>query len=577
MKNKREKEITKKTIVERYQIPPSLIGKYLPPPRKVRNRAYENAAPLLLWNESDVQRAIEKYPEIRKAQERRRNKAKKVEEKAKDAIDFLSGFSPESIFERGKLMERSFILHVGPTNSGKTYTALQALKEAETGVYLGPLRLLALEVAETLNADGCLCSLLTGEESIEVPFAEKVASTIELCSYQDHYDVAVIDEAQMLSDINRGPHWLRAICLVDADEVHICMAPEAQPLVESILQRMEADYRIEMHDRLVPLEYKGIFRDITEVEPGDALIAFSRKKVLEIAAALEKQGIAASVIYGALPPASRREEVRRFSEKETTAVVATDAIGMGISLPIRRVIFTEAEKFDGKGSRGLNVTEIRQIAGRAGRFGKYDLGEMLTMSDPRRISSAFKTEIKPIRKLTIAFPEEALSYDRPLKDMLQYWDSLPKNDLFVRESMEEARKLLSRLKHIPHEVTKEQVYALITCPVDVRNSDLVAYWASCCERIFRNEPILRPFWGEDTLEDCELKYRAYDVYHQLLRRIGIEDDCVGDKQRLCEKINGFLKEQKTDFLKRCRICGKELSIRDKYSVCDSCYQKRFDF
>ena len=99
------------------------------------------------------------------------------------------------MFDEGKLYKRKFYLHVGPTNSGKTYQALQALRKASSGVYLGPLRLLALEVCETLNYDGIPCDLLTGEEAIEVPGANITASTIELCDYQKHYEVAVIDEA----------------------------------------------------------------------------------------------------------------------------------------------------------------------------------------------------------------------------------------------------------------------------------------------------------------------------------------------------------------------------------------------
>jgi len=575
-KNRRGPELTKKQIMDRYDLTPGLISRCLPEPRKVKNRSYENAAPILLWREADVETAVQTVPELRKYLARRAKQKKRAEERARDAIEFLQQFSPENLFEKGKLLRRKFVLHVGPTNSGKTYDALQALKNAETGVYLGPLRLLALEVAERLNIEGCLCSLLTGEESIEVPFAEKTASTVELLSYKDHYDVAVIDEAQMIADPFRGPHWVKAICLVDADEVHVCLSPEALPIMESIIEKMGSPYEVHEHDRLVPLEYKGLFRDMKAVEPGDALIAFSRKKVLQIAAELEKNGIAASVIYGALPPASRREEVRRFSSHETTVVVATDAIGMGISLPIRRVIFVESEKFDGKRSRSLNRTEVKQIGGRAGRYGQYDLGEVLTMSDPRRIAYSLKDPVKPIDRLTIGFPEEALSYDRPLGEMLEYWDALPKNDFFTREDMSDARKLLGRIGSIPRDTDKGLVYTLITCPIDVKNTDLVAYWANCCQRIMHGENVFRPFFPEDTLEDCELKYHAYDVYHQLLRRIGVEDDCVPEKEALSEKINEFLKTEKSGFLKRCRICGREMSIYDRFNICEDCFEKSYE-
>ncbi|MCF0144800.1 MAG: glycosyltransferase, partial [Firmicutes bacterium] len=107
------------------------------------------------------------------------------------------------------------------------------------------------------------------------------------------------------------------------------------------------------------------------VEEGDALIVFSKKSVLYCAAELQSQGIHCSVVYGALPYEARKSEVERFLNKETTVIVGTDAIGMGMNLPIRRVAFLEDEKFDGTCKRPLTGEEIRQIAGRAGRLGMY--------------------------------------------------------------------------------------------------------------------------------------------------------------------------------------------------------------
>lgn len=571
---KKDRELSKKTIMHRYGLTPALIGKCLPPPRKVPNPDYENAAPILLWKQSDVEKAMRENPLIKEALERKAEKKRAKKQQARDAAIFLESFSPQILFEEGKQLKRSFILHIGPTNSGKTYQSLQRLKEVETGVYLGPLRLLALEVFENMNEAGCPCSLLTGEEFIDVPFSNIVASTIELANYSEHYDVAVIDEAQMLADMSRGSHWTKALCLIDADEVHVCLAPEAEDLVVRIITELGAPYEIVRHERLVPLHFSGLFREITEVKPGDALITFSRKSVLQLAAALEKSRIKASVIYGALPPASRREEVRRFSEKETTAVVATDAIGMGISLPIRRVIFVDTEKFDGISVRPLNATEIRQIAGRAGRYGKYDKGDVLTMSNPKLIARALNKPIEPITKLTIGFPDEALDYDRPLADMLKEWDNLPKSELFAREDMRDAEFLLDKLGKVPVGTEKSLIMALITCPIDIKSDRLVSYWKDCCQAIFRNEPIPRPYFHEDTLEHCELQYHAFDAYHQLLRRIGVEDDCVAEKTALSERINRFLKQRKVGFLRRCRICGRELRIQDKYSICDRCYARQ---
>lgn len=245
--------------------------------------------------------------------------------------EMLSKYDLTRLVEKAKGMDRKFVLHVGPTNSGKTYQSINALKEAGSGVYLGPLRLMALEVFDKLNAGGCPCTLLTGEEYEPVSDAKVTASTIELCDYQKRYDVAVIDEAQLIGDAARGANWTKAIFAVNAAVVHICMAPEAESLIKHLLEDIQAPYEIVRHERLTPLTFAGKLTRLDDVRPGDALITFSRRGVLSLAAELEKSGRKASVIYGALPPAARREEVRRFESGETSVVVATDAIGLDLT------------------------------------------------------------------------------------------------------------------------------------------------------------------------------------------------------------------------------------------------------
>jgi ATP-dependent RNA helicase SUPV3L1/SUV3 len=124
------------------------------------------------------------------------------------------------------------------------------------------------------------------------------------------------------------------------------MAPEALRYIEGLIKKFSDQYSIVRHERLAPLRYGGTCRGYQDLRPDDALICFSRKSVLSTAALLEKNGFRASVIYGALPPEARRNEVRKYTSGETNIVVATDAIGLGISLPIKRVIFAETEKYD---------------------------------------------------------------------------------------------------------------------------------------------------------------------------------------------------------------------------------------
>lgn len=485
---------------------------------------------------------------------------------------YLEGFSIDTMIEKSKMLDREFVIISGPTNSGKTYRALQYLKSATSGVYLGPLRLLALEVSDELNKDGVSCNLLTGEENIPVFGAQLTASTIEMCDLSAEYDVAVIDECQMIGDRDRGHQWTKAILGVRAKKVILCTAEEAKGLLKGLLKKIGAKVEIVQCNRLCPLEYGGVIRNIKDVEPGDCLVTFSRKNVLAIAAALERIGVKASMIYGALPPASRREEVRRFTEGETKVVVATDAIGMGVSLPIRRVVFCQTEKFDGISVRNLKTTEILQIAGRAGRFGKYPVGYVCTMKNPQLIEDALFKTPELLSEIKIPFPIEAIDTDYDLLALLKAWNNLPTQS-GKRANMASTIKLYETIRPlITEKVDKRLLFSLITCPIDENNNSLVAYWVLCCRAVLKGLECPRPSFGTKSLANCELMYKAYDIRHQVLRRIGVEDDSIEQKEALCEKINTFLKAEKSAFLLRCSRCGKPLPVGYSYGMCNACYR-----
>lgn len=508
--------------------------------------------------------------------ENKSSKQKAFEKKSREIASFLKEFDIDEYRERARMLSRRFVLHVGPTNSGKTYDSIQALKKAETGVYLGPLRLLALEMYDTLNADGVKCELLTGEEYIYEEDAKITSSTIELASFTKRYDVAVIDEAQMISDPFRGGSWTKALFLVDAAEVHVCFAPEAEDILCRILDGFDAEYEIVRHERLAPLIFKGKIESVKDVRDGDAVIMFSRRNVLAIAGELQSLGKKASVIYGALPPASRREEVRKFSEGENTVVVATDAIGMGISLKIKRIVFLELTKFDGEKRRMLTGSEIRQIAGRAGRYGIYDEGEVVTMLNQRAVKRALTEEVKSIDDITIPFPREVIETGYSFIRLFDEWGRLPVIQGYTREDMSEAKHLLKVLGGTrARKLDRDLLYDLVTCPVDIKNEKLVWYWLSCCEAIIAGNVPDIPHFETKTLEGCELQYKAYDVRHQLLRRIGIEDPRMEEKQELCRKINKFLLTDKKNYQKKCRYCGKPLPATYRFGICDECYRNMF--
>ncbi len=177
----------------------------------------------------------------------------------------------------------TFTLYLGPTNSGKTYQALQRLKDAPTGVYLAPLRLLALEVSETLLEWGVPCSMITGEERIEVEGANHTASTIEMLSLHKKYDICVIDEAQMLGDVDRGWAWTQAILGAQANEVCVIAAPEARIAIEKLLKLTGDPFEVVELTRLSPLKLlNSPTKGFSDIEHGTAIVAFSRSGVLAL-------------------------------------------------------------------------------------------------------------------------------------------------------------------------------------------------------------------------------------------------------------------------------------------------------
>jgi ATP-dependent RNA helicase SUPV3L1/SUV3 len=303
-----------------------------------------------------------------------------------------------AIFDEARLLRRHFHLLVGPTNSGKTHQALNALAQAKSGAYLAPLRLLALEGQEALFERGTLASLITGEERQILPNATHTASTVEMADFWKPLDCAVIDEAQMLTDPDRGWAWTAAICGIPAKEVYLVGAPELIDNVIPLLQKLGDTWEVHKFERKGPLSVEEVPCPLRALQPGDAVIAFSRRDVLSLREDLKRHGKTVAVVYGALTPEVRRAEARRFSSGAADVLVATDAIGMGLNLPIRRIVFSTATKFDGSSDRSLSRGEVLQIAGRAGRYGLTPEGGLVTALDAAtltRIRSLFNSPALP--------------------------------------------------------------------------------------------------------------------------------------------------------------------------------------
>jgi ATP-dependent RNA helicase SUPV3L1/SUV3 len=283
-------------------------------------------------------------------------------------------------FEVASSMGRKFIALLGPTNSGKTHRAMEHLMQAGSGVYLAPLRLLALENYERLQAarphgKALAVSLVTGEERRMAEHSTHTASTVEMLDTRNPVEVAVIDEIQMLADRDRGSAWTAAVCGAPAATVYLVGAPEARRAIEALAARLDVPLEVHLLKRMAPLAMEATaVRKLRSLRRGDAVICFSRREVLKWRDMITELGLSVATVYGNLSPEVRRAQAERFRDGRADIVVGTDALAMGLNMPIQRIVMTTAVKYNGVEEEEISAALARQIAGRAGRYGVHEEG-----------------------------------------------------------------------------------------------------------------------------------------------------------------------------------------------------------
>ena len=498
---------------------------------------------------------------------------------------------PENFIElypKARLMNRRWKLHVGPTNSGKTYESLEELRNVHRGLYLAPLRLLALEVQERLLENSVLCNLTTGEEEDIIEGATHCSSTIEKLDINKYYDLCVIDEAQMIVDRDRGWAWTRAILGVCASEVHVCMSENALNIVCRLIQECGEEYEVIRHNRNTELIFEEKpFQYPNDVRKHDALVVFSRKSVLAVASELEAIGKKVSVLYGNLPYKVRKEELRKFRDGDTDIVVTTDCIGMGMNINVERVVFLSSHKFDGVSQRPLNSSEVKQIAGRAGRMGMFEKGYVNALEERKYIKKTLEKKYTDIPFARFEFPETLINLDEKLSDILIIWSKITDNYLFVKTDLQRSLLLCRYLEQF--DLTKEQMLKFINIPFDERNRDLLWMW----ERLIKDYVkhinlsdvyIYNYFQQISHLTDLtylETAYKKMDLLFSFLKSINSDNEELykrinQEKEAISTKIIQEMKKRKTSF-KSCRRCSKKMAWNHPYSICEECHESSYRY
>jgi ATP-dependent RNA helicase SUPV3L1/SUV3 len=498
----------------------------------------------------------------------------------------------KNLFPIARQMRRKLILHIGATNSGKTYEAMQKLQSADTGYYLAPLRLLALEGYENLKQQGIESSLITGEEQIIDDDATHISSTIEMINFEVDVDVCVIDEVQMLDDRDRGWAWANAIIGVPAKEVIMTGSANSKDVVIALAKYLNEDLEIVEFQRKNPLTLQDVPTDVKDITQGTAIIAFSRKEVLRLKQQFSRD-FSVSVVYGNLSPEVRREEARRFRSGETQILIATDAIAMGMNLPIKTILFSKAQKFDGVSQRNLFPSEIHQISGRAGRYGLHEEGIVgaLTLDVLRIVKKGFYKEAK-----TIAIPFRVMANlehiklvgnileENSLSEILNFFvKNMEFNGPFIASSLDdmlEASKIIDN-----YDLDIATKYHLACAPLTLKSPYIISAYESYMLALEKQmlvaytPPSLNAKFAHtsDELLRAEDMVKEISLYLWLSYRF---DKYFIDEVK-ARSYRGVLNKyielslQQAQLAQKCRLCSYPLPLNTKYNICQKCFKKNY--
>jgi ATP-dependent RNA helicase SUPV3L1/SUV3 len=480
---------------------------------------------------------------------------------------------PES-FEVASRMQRKFIALLGPTNSGKTHRAMEALAKAGSGAYLAPLRLLALENYERLQAarphgEPIKVSLITGEERRIAEGSTHVASTVEMLDSKTPIEVAVIDEIQMLADRDRGAAWTAAVCGAPASVVYLVGAPEARRAIEALAERLEVPLEVHILKRMAPLAMEpGPVRKLSNLRRGDAVIAFSRRDVLMWRDMITDKGLSVATVYGNLSPEVRRAQAERFREGQADIVVGTDALAMGLNMPIARIVMTTAVKYNGVEEEEISAALAKQIAGRAGRYGVHEEGFVAGYDDDTHevMRALMKEKIPPVPASGFAVAPSleqlhrisAVTSETSLVKLLRrFVHNIDVPDGFfyprITEEQNERAEWLDTL-----DLTVAEKFMLSLVPISSRVPMLQSAWEHWALALARKKVSrLTPhpdglFWKN--LQEVEDTCRMYSAYAWLGYRAPEFFPSIEEAQQLAreasERVDSLLQQQNAATRKR---------------------------
>ena len=329
---------------------------------------------------------------------------------------------------------------LGPTNTGKTFLAIETMLSFDSGMIGFPLRLLAREVYDKIiqKVDASMVALITGEEKIIPLNAKYFLCTVESMPVDKVLDFVGIDEIQMCADHERGHIFTDRLLNLRGEKLTMLMGSNT---IKSIIQKLDDDVEFINKQRLSKLSFGG-HKKISRIERKSAIIAFSTEEVYAIAELLRRQKGGAAIVMGSLSPKTRNAQVNLYQSGDVDYLVATDAIGMGINMDLDNVYFSNLKKFDGKKIRRLKISEIGQISGRAGRYlndGSFGITGDCDEINPEEIEFLENHNFPEIRN--IFWRNSNLKFNNK-KNLLMSLDEKPDKDWLGRVGECEDEKVL---------------------------------------------------------------------------------------------------------------------------------------
>jgi ATP-dependent RNA helicase SUPV3L1/SUV3 len=498
----------------------------------------------------------------------------------------------------------SVVAHLGPTNSGKTHDALAFLKEQGRGVYAGPLRMLAQEAHRRLSAElgPGRVGLVTGEERVN-EHAPILCCTVEMAPSSG--EVLVLDEVQWADDEERGSAWTRLLLGGEYRHILLLGALDAEPLVRLAFPGVD----VRVFERKLPLEWVGEV-SLRSLRPGTVLVAFSRRAVLGLAGEVNRLHPGrVAVLYGAMPLASRREEIDRFIGGSAEICVATDVLGHGVNLPCETLLFVETTKFDGTDRRDLHPWELAQIAGRAGRFGLVERGHVGVLAglawaspDPGLVESALEPHVelpgghRGYRAVTEArirprLGDLGVDDPRDLDAALSAWHRVATREWqgeswLAVESLAPIHARLAAVQKALHQrrrrLSLEDTWTLVNAPVDEDNAELLALLALAVAGDGTPRQPLAFLLDTGRLRDATLEeaeqagrtaaiLRWFALQHPGVGGVTIERAAALEDAAAARVVSRLQVEVAAPTVGRCRSCGA--TCAPWFPLCDRCYAR----